>query len=73
MKTYIWSLPTRFAHWLVFLALVIAYFLGGEEEYINAHTALGYLAGILILFRIAWGIVGPRYSSSAIFRLGSLN
>jgi cytochrome b len=70
MKTYIWSLPTRLSHWLVLPALVITYFLGGEEEYINAHTALGYLAGTLILFRIIWGIVGPRYSKFSDFPIG---
>jgi cytochrome b len=70
MKAYIWSLPTRFSHWFVFLAIVITYFIGGEEEYINAHTALGYLAGILILFRIIWGIVGPRYSKFSDFPIG---
>ncbi len=70
MKTYIWSLPTRISHWLVFIALVVAYILGGEEEYINAHAAFGYLAGTLILFRIIWGIFGPRYSRFSDFPVG---
>lgn len=70
MKTYVWSLTARISHWLVFSALVITYFLGGEEEYINAHAALGYLAGILIIFRIFWGISGPRYSRFSDFPTG---
>ena len=69
MKTYIWSLPTRLSHWLVAIALVVAYILGGEEESINIHAAFGYLAGTLILFRIIWGILGHVIQGSVIFRL----
>jgi cytochrome b len=70
MRTYIWSLPTRLSHWLVAIALVVAYILGGEEESINIHAAFGYLAGTLILFRIIWGIFGPRYSRFSDFPVG---
>jgi cytochrome b len=70
MRTYIWSLPTRLSHWLVVIALVVAYILGGEEEYINTHVAFGYLAGTLVLFRIIWGIFGPRYSRFSDFPVG---
>jgi len=70
MRTYIWSLPTRLSHWLVAIALVVAYILGGEEESINTHAAFGYLAGTLILFRIIWGIFGPRYSRFSDFPVG---
>jgi cytochrome b len=62
MKTYIWSLPTRLFHWLLVLAIITAYILGEEEELLNIHTSIGYFAGTLILFRILWGIVGPKYS-----------
>ena len=70
MKTYIWSLPTRLSHWLVVIALVVAYILGGEAESINTHAAFGYLAGTLVLFRIIWGIFGPRYSRFSDFPVG---
>ncbi len=70
MRTYIWSLPTRLSHWLVAIALVVAYILGGEEESINIHAAFGYLAGTLTLFRIIWGIFGPRYSRFSDFPVG---
>jgi cytochrome b len=70
MRTYIWSLPTRLSHWLVAIALVVAYILGGEEESINIHAAFGYLSGTLILFRIIWGIFGPRYSKFSDFPVG---
>lgn len=70
MKTYIWSLPTRFFHWLMFIGLVSAYFLGGEDNNLNLHTAFGYMVIVLILFRIIWGFVGPKYSRFTDFPIG---
>ncbi len=68
MKTYIWSWPTRIFHWLLVIGMVAAYLLAEEEELLNYHSAVGYMVGILILFRIIWGFAGPKYSGSAIFR-----
>lgn len=70
MKTYIWSLPTRLFHWLLVIAMVVAYILSEEEELLNFHTAAGYMAGMLIIFRILWGIFGPRYSKFSDFPIG---
>lgn len=74
MKTYIWSIPTRLFHWLLATGLVAAYFLGEEEELLNIHSSIGYSIGILIIFRIIWGMIGPRYSRFRDFpiRLNSL-
>jgi len=62
MKTYIWSLPTRIFHWLLVITLVAAYAFSDEEEFLNLHTAFGYAAGILVVYRVIWGVIGPRYS-----------
>ena len=62
MKTYIWGLPTRAFHFLLVIGLIAAYTLGQTEYSLNLHTAFGYFVGILILFRIIWGVVGPKYS-----------
>lgn len=62
MKTYIWSLPTRIFHWLLVISLVAAYALSEEEELLNLHTAFGYAVGFLVVFRLIWGFMGPRYS-----------
>lgn len=59
-RTYIWGIPTRMFHWMLVLALIGAYI--AEEYYLTAHVALGYTAGILIFFRLIWGIIGPKYS-----------
>ena len=67
MKTYIWTIPTRLVHWSLAIGLVIAYILGGEESSLNLHTALGYFVVSLVLFRIIWGLIGPKYSKFSDF------
>lgn len=62
MKTYIWATPMRLFHWFLFLSLVCAYILGEEDELLNIHAAFGYVAVILLLFRIIYGFTGPGYS-----------
>jgi cytochrome b len=70
MKTYIWSLPTRIFHWILVIGMVTAYILSDEEELLNFHSSVGYMVGILIIFRIIWGFVGPKYSRFSDFPIG---
>jgi cytochrome b len=67
MKTYIWTLPTRLFHWMLAVAFTAAFLLGGEENYLNWHAALGTLIGCLVLFRILQGFIGPRYARFSDF------
>jgi cytochrome b len=62
MKTYIWTWPTRLFHWMLAAGFTAAFLLGGEEEFINWHAALGTLVGCLVLFRILQGFTGPKYA-----------
>jgi len=52
MKTYIWSLPTRIFHWLLVIGMVAAYILSDDEALLNFHSSVGYMVGIVIIFRI---------------------
>jgi cytochrome b len=70
MKTYIWSLPTRIFHWLLVIGMITAYILSEEEELLNFHSSVGYMVGILIIFRIIWGFVGPKHSKFRDFPIG---
>ncbi len=70
MKTYIWSLPTRLFHWLLVISLAGAYLLSEEDAYLNLHTAFGYAAGLLLIFRLIWGLIGPKYSRFSDFNMG---
>lgn len=66
-KTYVWGIPTRLFHWLLVIALVGAYL--ANEDNLTLHAALGYMAGLLVMFRLLYGVVGPRYSHFRDFSL----
>jgi cytochrome b len=70
MKTYIWSMPTRIFHWLLFIGMITAYLVSEEEALLNIHSSVGYMVGILIIFRIIWGFAGPKYSRFSDFPIG---
>ena len=66
----VWDLPLRLFHWLLVLCLIgsiVTINVGGD--WTDWHFRFGYTALGLILFRILWGLVGPRYArfSSFIF------
>jgi cytochrome b len=67
-KTYVWGIPTRLFHWMLVISLVGAYI--AEEDFITLHVAFGYSAGILVIFRLIWGLVGPKYSHFSDFPVG---
>ncbi|XOB62186.1 cytochrome b/b6 domain-containing protein [Campylobacterota bacterium DY0563] len=68
MKSYIWSLPTRVFHWL-FASFILLAFLSDEDNLLNYHAIIGYSIFILLVFRLFWGIVGPKYSKFSDFPL----
>ncbi len=60
-EAYIWSLPTRIFHWLLVFYMLMMYITSEEESWLDLHAAFGYGIGVLVLFRIVWGFVGPQY------------
>ncbi|MFA9461162.1 cytochrome b/b6 domain-containing protein [Thiohalorhabdus sp. Cl-TMA] len=56
----VWDPLVRLSHWMVAAAFLLAYFLA--EEALQLHVWLGYLVGILVLIRIAWGFFGTRHA-----------
>lgn len=64
----IWDLPTRLFHWALTVAIAglfaTAY---GPDTWILWHPRLGYAVLALLLFRLAWGIVGGHWSRFATF------
>lgn len=60
-KTYIWSLPTRIFHHLLAI-FILAAFLTDDDKLINYHSNIGYAILILLIFRLFWGFIGPKYS-----------
>lgn len=65
----VWDLPTRLFHWaLAACALgLVATAKAGGDDMMAWHARLGYAVGSLLLFRLAWGLVGGHWSRFASF------
>lgn len=70
MKTKVWSLSIRLFHWFLAIGFTSAYILGDDENSRNLHYAFGLFVGTLIIFRILYGIIGPKYANFKDFPLG---
>lgn len=59
----VWDLPVRLFHWML-VAAIAAAFLSSEEDSALAgwHVAAGWVAALLIVFRLAWGVVGGEHA-----------
>ena len=67
----VWDLPVRITHWLLALCVPLAWLtheLG--TEYFRWHVYNGYTVAILVVFRLAWGIVGTRHARFSSFLRG---
>jgi cytochrome b len=67
----VWDLPTRIFHWLLALTLIgswITHELG--LKWMEWHITLGYTALFLVLFRVLWGLAGPRHARFSSFVAG---
>ncbi len=52
--------PTRMFHWLFALSFVGAYVTAESEHWRLLHVTLGYASAGLLVFRVLYGILGPR-------------
>lgn len=69
-KILVWDIPTRVFHWLLALSFAGAYVTAESESWRLAHVTLGYTFGGLILFRLAWGLLGTRHARFSDFAFG---
>jgi cytochrome b len=69
----VWDLPLRLFHWLL-VACLIGSFVSIKAGWMDWHFRFGYGALTLIVFRLLWGFVGPRYArfSSFLFKPSAL-
>lgn len=60
----IWDLPTRLFHWLLVLGVIIAAKTGffGPANSLDWHVWSGYCIGVLVIWRLIWGLFGSEYS-----------
>lgn len=68
-RRLVWDLPLRLFHWLLVLLLGTSW-LTAELGRMELHFYAGYGVATLLLFRLAWGLVGPRYARFGGFVAG---
>jgi cytochrome b len=67
----VWDLPLRVAHWGLALAVTGAFVTDwiGTAAF-GVHVVCGSSALVLVLFRVAWGFVGPAHARFSDFVRG---
>ena len=55
----VWDLPTRLFHWTLVLLVGFSW-LSQELDWMDWHKRSGYAVLTLLVFRLAWGIVGSE-------------
>jgi cytochrome b len=70
----VWDLPLRIFHWLLVAAISVAFLSAfGKSALSPWHQTAGWIAAILIAFRLVWGVVGGEYARFSNFlRFGDL-
>lgn len=67
-KTRVWDLPTRLFHWALVVCVggaLVTVKLGGN--WMQWHLNFGIATLALLVFRIIWGLIGPRYARFSAF------
>jgi cytochrome b len=68
-KVFVWPISTRIIHWMLAFSFTTAFITSNFEEMLHNHVALGFIFGIMILYRIIWGFIGPKYARFSTFKL----
>jgi cytochrome b len=67
----VWDWPLRAFHWSLALCVAGAWATHyAGLEWFDWHRRLGYASLVLVVFRLAWGVVGPRHARFASFVRG---
>jgi cytochrome b len=66
---FVWPIGTRIIHWLIVISFTTAFITSFHEYRLHDHVALGFIFGIMLIYRIIWGFIGPRYATFNTFKL----
>ena len=65
---FVWPIYTRIIHWLIASTFMSAFIFSLYENLLNLHVAVGIIFGFMLLYRIIWGFIGPRYATFNTFK-----
>jgi len=69
----VWDLPTRIFHWALAVLVVFSFTTGKiGGSWMDWHLKSGYAILALVLFRLAWGVVGGHTARFARFVRGPM-
>ena len=64
----VWDWPLRLFHWLLVVSVALAFLSSEEDSALNDwHVLAGWIAALLIVFRLVWGFVGGEHSRFSDF------
>jgi cytochrome b len=64
----VWDLPLRLFHWTLVIVVALAFLSAEEGSALNRwHVLSGWVAGILVVFRLVWGFIGGEHSRFSDF------
>ena len=59
----VWDWPLRLFHWLLVFTIAVAFLSSEQDSALNQwHVLSGWVAAVLIAFRLVWGFVGGEHS-----------
>ena len=71
VRIRVWDLPTRIFHWALTVLVLFSFAtgkLGGS--WLDWHMRSGYVILTLLVFRLAWGVLGSETARFASFLRG---
>ena len=72
-KIRIWDLPVRIFHWALVVLLIVSYCTGRwAGDRMKFHFWSGYAILTLLIFRIAWGVLGSTTARFSDFVKGPM-
>lgn len=68
-EVFVWPIYTRIIHWLIASSFTLSFIFSLKENLLNLHVAVGIIFGLMLVYRIIWGFIGPQYARFSTLKL----